>query len=75
MPARSGDIVTMVADTSRIPSTLDWDAQYDDLATMLTAHALAWEEKLFRERGGLVQRGQNRPEINVVIWLEKERSL
>jgi UDP-glucose 4-epimerase len=51
---RPGDIMTMVADTSRIRSTLDWTPQYDDLET-IAAHALAWEEKLFRERGGAAQ--------------------
>jgi UDP-glucose 4-epimerase len=50
-PRRPGDIVTMVADTSRIRSVLDWTPKYDDLET-IAAHALAWEEKLFRERGG-----------------------
>ena len=48
-PRRPGDIMTMVADTSRIRATLDWTPQYDDLET-IAAHALAWEEKLFRER-------------------------
>jgi UDP-glucose 4-epimerase len=48
---RPGDIMTMVADTSRIRSLLDWTPQYDDLET-IAAHALAWEEKLFRERHG-----------------------
>ena len=48
---RPGDIVTMVADTSRIRSVLDWTPQYDDLDT-IARHALAWEEKLFRERHG-----------------------
>jgi UDP-glucose 4-epimerase len=47
---RPGDIMTMVADTSRIRATLDWTPQYDDLET-IAAHALAWEEKLSRERG------------------------
>ncbi len=46
---RPGDIMTMVADTSRIRATLDWTPQYDDLET-IAAHALAWEEKLSRER-------------------------
>jgi len=50
-PRRPGDIMTMVADTSRIRSTLDWTPQYDDLDT-IAAHALAWEEKSFRERHG-----------------------
>jgi UDP-glucose 4-epimerase len=54
-PRRPGDIVTMVADTSRIRATLDWTPQYDDLET-IAAHALAWEEKLLRERQGEAQR-------------------
>jgi UDP-glucose 4-epimerase len=48
---RPGDIMTMIADTSLIRSTLDWTPQYDNLETIAT-HALAWEEKLFRERHG-----------------------
>jgi len=48
---RPGDIMTMVADTSRIRSTLDWTPQYDDLDT-IARHALAWERKLFEERHG-----------------------
>jgi UDP-glucose 4-epimerase len=50
-PRRPGDVMTMVADTRRIRSTLDWAPQYDDLES-IAAHALAWEEKLFRERNG-----------------------
>jgi UDP-glucose 4-epimerase len=50
-PRRPGDIMTMVADTGRIRTTLDWTPQYDNLET-IAAHALAWEEKLFRERHG-----------------------
>jgi UDP-glucose 4-epimerase len=50
-PRRPGDIMTMIADTSRIRSVLEWTPQYDDLET-IAAHALAWEEKLFRERRG-----------------------
>ena len=46
---RPGDIMTMVADTSRIRATLDWTPQYDDLDTIAT-HALAWETKLMSER-------------------------
>jgi UDP-glucose 4-epimerase len=53
-PRRPGDIMTMVADTSRIRSTLDWTPQYDDLDT-IARHALAWEEKLTRERHGELQ--------------------
>jgi UDP-glucose 4-epimerase len=48
---RPGDIMTMIADTSRIRATLDWTPQYDNLDT-IARHALAWEEKLLRERGG-----------------------
>jgi UDP-glucose 4-epimerase len=50
-PRRPGDIMTMVADTSRIRGLLDWKPQYDDLET-IAAHALAWEDKLYRERHG-----------------------
>src|SRR5437899_530624 len=57
-PRRPGDIMTMVADTSRIRSTLDWTPQYDDLETIAT-HALAWEEKLFQDRGGLVRQKES----------------
>ncbi|MHB8269363.1 UDP-glucose 4-epimerase GalE [Bradyrhizobium sp.] len=46
---RPGDIMTMIADTGRIATTLDWTPQYADLET-IAAHALAWEEKLFHER-------------------------
>ncbi|MDE2379197.1 UDP-glucose 4-epimerase GalE [Bradyrhizobium sp.] len=53
-PRRPGDIMTMVADTGRIRSVLDWKPQYEDLETIAT-HALAWEEKLFRERRGEVR--------------------
>ena len=53
-PRRPGDIMTMIADTGRIRRTLDWTPQYDDLET-IAAHALAWEEKLFRERSGEAQ--------------------
>jgi UDP-glucose 4-epimerase len=53
-PRRPGDIMTMVADISRIRTTLDWTPVCDDLET-IAAHALAWEEKLFRERHGEVR--------------------
>jgi UDP-glucose 4-epimerase len=53
-PRRPGDIMTMVADTSRIRSTLDWTPRYDDLET-IARHALAWEEKLHREHHGEIQ--------------------
>jgi UDP-glucose 4-epimerase len=51
---RPGDIMTMIADTGRIRATLEWIPQYDDL-DIIAAHALAWEEKLLRERGGIAQ--------------------
>src|SRR5712675_1267612 len=57
-PRRPGDVMSMVADTSRIRATLDWTPQYDDLET-IAAHALAWEERLFRDRGGLVQQAES----------------
>ena len=55
---RPGDIMTMVADTSRMRALLDWAPQFDDLDTIAT-HALAWEEKLLRERGGLAEQAQS----------------
>jgi UDP-glucose 4-epimerase len=53
-PRRPGDIMTMVADTSRIRAMLDWTPRYDDLDT-IAAHALAWEEKMLHERGPVRQ--------------------
>jgi UDP-glucose 4-epimerase len=53
-PRRPGDIMTMVADSSRIRSLLDWTPQYDNL-DQIAAHALAWEEKLHRERYGEIE--------------------
>jgi len=53
-PRRPGDIMTMVADTSRIRSLLDWTPQYDNL-DQIASHALAWEEKLHRERHGEIE--------------------
>jgi len=55
---RPGDIMTMVADTSRIRATLDWTPQYDNLET-IAAHALAWEKKLFRQRSDEVQHAES----------------
>src|SRR5215218_2794193 len=57
-PRRPGDIMTMVADTSRIHATLDWTPQYANLE-LIAAHALAWEEKLFRDRGGLPRHAES----------------
>ncbi len=48
-PRRPGDVMSMVADASRIRATFDWTPAYDNLDT-IAAHALAWEEKLLRER-------------------------
>jgi UDP-glucose 4-epimerase len=50
-PRRPGDIMTMVADTARMRATLDFTPQYEDLE-IIAAHALAWEEKLLRQRQG-----------------------
>ena len=72
-PRRPGDIMTMIADTTRMRSTLDWTPQYDALDT-IAAHALAWEEKLFRERHGeSAARGNGLKSrtAQVLIWLEK----
>jgi len=49
-PRRPGDIMTMIADPTRLRSTLDWTPKFDDLET-IAAHALAWEQKLLHERG------------------------
>jgi UDP-glucose 4-epimerase len=57
-PRRPGGIMTMVADTGRIRSTLDWTPRYGDLET-IAAHGLAREEKLFRERGSLAAQAQS----------------
>jgi UDP-glucose 4-epimerase len=48
---RPGDVMTMVADTTRIRATLDWTPRFDDIGT-IARHALAWEEKLLAERQG-----------------------
>ncbi|CAM5344156.1 UDP-glucose 4-epimerase OS=Afipia felis OX=1035 GN=galE PE=3 SV=1 [Afipia felis] len=48
-PRRPGDIMTMIADATRIGQTLDWAPRHDDLETIAT-HALAWEEKLLQDR-------------------------
>jgi UDP-glucose 4-epimerase len=46
---RPGDPASLVADVSRIRSTLAWRPRYDDLDTIVT-HALAWEELLDKRR-------------------------
>ncbi|MXQ12654.1 UDP-glucose 4-epimerase GalE [Microvirga makkahensis] len=45
---RDGDPVTIVADSTRLRSSLDWQPRYDDLATIVE-HTLRWETML-RER-------------------------
>jgi UDP-glucose 4-epimerase len=42
---RPGDPAVLVADVTRIRSTLDWSPQYESLDTII-AHALAWERLL-----------------------------
>jgi UDP-glucose 4-epimerase len=49
---RPGDIMTMIAETRRIQTTLSWVPQFDNLDT-IAAHALAWEEKLLGERASM----------------------
>ncbi|MBT5191772.1 MAG: UDP-glucose 4-epimerase GalE [Rhodospirillaceae bacterium] len=44
-PRRSGDPASLVADSSRIRKTLNWQPKYDDLNVM-AATALAWEKTL-----------------------------
>jgi UDP-glucose 4-epimerase len=46
---RPGDPISLVADTSRIRSTLDWTPQYNDLDTIVS-HAMAWEQRLLEAR-------------------------
>jgi UDP-glucose 4-epimerase len=41
--------MTMIADASRIRTTLNWTPQFDNLET-IASHALAWEEKLEQQR-------------------------
>jgi UDP-glucose 4-epimerase len=42
---RPGDPASIVADVSRIRSTLDWTPQFEDLDTIVS-HAIAWEQWL-----------------------------
>jgi UDP-glucose 4-epimerase len=46
--------MSMVADTARMRATLNWAPQYDNLDT-IAAHALAWEDKLLRQRQGEIR--------------------
>ncbi|MGA7975031.1 MAG: GDP-mannose 4,6-dehydratase, partial [Pseudolabrys sp.] len=48
---RPGDPAALVADVSRIRSTLDWQPQFDDLDTIVS-HALAWERRLMSATRG-----------------------
>ena len=48
-PRRPGDIMTMIADASRIRATLNWTPQFDNLET-IASHALAWEAKLVEQQ-------------------------
>jgi UDP-glucose 4-epimerase len=48
-PRRPGDIMTMIADASRIRSTLQWTPQFDNLET-IASHALAWEQKFAEQQ-------------------------
>ncbi|MGB3738559.1 MAG: UDP-glucose 4-epimerase GalE [Pontixanthobacter sp.] len=50
-PRRPGDSASMIADPSRIRSTLPWVPKYADLDTII-AHAVAWERGLDDRRGG-----------------------
>jgi UDP-glucose 4-epimerase len=49
-PRRDGDIVSMVADASRIRRVLDWAPCHDSIETII-ATALAWERRLAAQRG------------------------
>jgi UDP-glucose 4-epimerase len=42
---RAGDPAALVADVTRIQTTLDWRPMFDNLETIVT-HALAWERQL-----------------------------
>jgi UDP-glucose 4-epimerase len=44
-PRREGDPAALIADTTRIRSTLDWTPRFQDLDTIVS-HALAWERSL-----------------------------
>jgi UDP-glucose 4-epimerase len=49
-PRRAGDPDSLVADNSKILTTLPWRPKLDDLDTIVT-HALAWERHLAERRG------------------------
>jgi UDP-glucose 4-epimerase len=48
---RPGDAIAVVADARRIRARLDWAPRYDSIDT-IARHALAWERKLLKARGG-----------------------
>lgn len=50
-PRREGDIVTMVADITKMAGLFDWSPRHDDLAGIV-ASSLAWERRL-QGGGGL----------------------
>ena len=49
-PRRAGDPASLIADPSRIRSTLPWEPKHADLDAII-AHALQWERKLGEIRG------------------------
>jgi len=49
-PRRAGDPASLIADASRIRSTLPWEPKHADLDAII-AHALQWERKLGEIRG------------------------
>jgi UDP-glucose 4-epimerase len=53
---RPGDPASLVADVSRIRSTLEWSPQFENLDTIVS-HALAWEQRLLEERQRRVAQG------------------
>ena len=53
---RPGDAPILVADTTRIRKTLDWQPRYDDL-DLIVSHALAWEQSLANRAVHVVRLG------------------
>jgi len=49
-PRRDGDPAALIADATRIRSTLDWTPRFQDLDTIVS-HALAWERSLAARTG------------------------
>ncbi len=50
-PRRPGDPAQIIAASDRARTSLGWNPQYDDLATII-AHALAWEKRLRKTGAG-----------------------